>query len=182
MLKFVLRRHTEICTDVVEIPYDARSLYAGLEVNKTSVDVKTNSRGFMLCAVGCLWLAVGDWLTGWLNKAHGFKRFELLVVSPRGALIAICSVVGMARCACCTSSGQVVLSRHSSKGRFLIVFLGRGLILLRSRGSCMAHEGGGTLVLATTESVISIAWRPIWVFRSVTSPELLHIGRAIGRA
>lgn len=46
----VSRRQADVCITVVEIQYDVRNLYVGLEVSATSDGVKASSRGSRLSA------------------------------------------------------------------------------------------------------------------------------------
>lgn len=60
-----------------------------------SVGVEANSRGSRLNVNVCFGLVVGDWLLGWLNKTHSYKRSGLSAVEQRGVLLAVLRAVGI---------------------------------------------------------------------------------------
>lgn len=115
-------RLTDLCLIIVKFPYDSQTLYVGLEVRMTSVDVAANFQGLKLKAAVCIEPLVENWLSGCLKELHGFESFELLVACPRAVFIALFHVFGVAGCVCCTSCEQVTLSRALAEATFFTRF------------------------------------------------------------
>lgn len=57
-------KHMDSCIAAVDISYDNRSLYVGLDVRATSIDVGANFKGSRLRATAPLGLVLEDWLSG----------------------------------------------------------------------------------------------------------------------
>lgn len=110
----------------IEVLYDNRNLFVGLDIATTLVYDGASSKGLDLSATVCRELI--EWLT---QTDASLWRFRLSTVCPRNFIVTLSPLGGVAGCVCCTNSRRPILSRTLTRGPSLSSFLGQAVILLR---------------------------------------------------